>query len=306
MKAIDPTQYQYNEEGYYSDGSVWVTSRRLIYAGGYHALKSVKGVRLHIVSAEDRMRNLTMSLLAYTGVLALLWFSPDQNIVFRVISICGLLLLPVEFIWLMLKRDNMPQEPVYTVSVRYRFWSANAVASTDQAYTERIVEVIQYAIAHRDSKPYTMAPPSIGHSFKIPSPIIRGNLLYVGQTPYDLATIRSVSVATGTGTISPRQTLLGLILAPHILYGSNYRPEGLLGAIILIGLTLAYLCLLAVMFAPPSTWPEIHVVKITLRTGPQAIVFASTSKADAQEVKQSINESIKPEAVLRTSLGTHH
>jgi hypothetical protein len=306
MQTRDPAQYQYNEEGYYSDGSVWVTSRRLIYAGGYHMLRSVRGVRLRIVTAEDRMRNLTTSLLAYTGVLALMWFSPDQNMVLRVISICGLLLLPVEFIWLMLKRDKMPQEPVYTASIRYRFWSAKAAASTDQAYIERIVEVIQYAIAHRDSKPYTMAPPSIGHSFKIPSPIIRGNLLYVGQTAYDLATIRSVAVATGTGTTGSRQTLLGLILAPQILYGSSYRPEGLLGAITLVGLTLANLCLLALMFAPPSNWPELHVVEITPRTGPRAIVFASTSKADAQEVKQSINESRKPEAALQTSQGAHY
>lgn len=301
MKAIDPTQYQYNEKGYYSDGYVWVTNRRLIYAGGYHTLRSVKGVRLRIISAEDRMRDLTMSLLAYTGVLALLWFSPNQNIVLRVISICGLLLIPGVFIFMMLKRDKMPQEPVYTVSVRYRFWSAKAVASIDQAYIERIVEVIQYAIAKRDSTPYTMAPPSIGHSFKIPSPIIRGNLLYVGQTPHDLDTIRLVSVATGTGTLSPREMLAGLILAPQLLYGSGYQSEGLLGTIILIGLTLAYLCLLAVMFAPPSNWPEIHVVEITPRTGPRAIVFASTSKADAQEVKQSISESTKPEAALQTS-----
>jgi hypothetical protein len=201
----------------------------------------------------------------------------------------------------MLKRDKLPQEPVYTVSVRYRFWSARAVASVDRAYIERIVEVIQYAITRRDSTPLATAPPSVGHSFKIPSPIIRGNLLYVGQTPYDLAAIRLVSVGTGTGTISPRQTLLGLVLAPQVLYGSAYLPDGWLGAIITGCLAVVDLCLLAVMFAPLSTWPEIHVVEITPRTGPRAIVFASTSKADAQEVKQSINESRKPEAALQTS-----
>jgi len=215
-------------------------------------------------------------------------------------------LLPVVLILLILKRDKMPQEPVYTASVRYRFWSAKAAASTDQAYIERIVEVIQYAITRRDSTPYTTAPPSVGHSFKIPSPIIKGSLLYAGQTSYDLASIRSVSVATGTGIVGSKEMLLGVLLAPHLLNGSGYRPDGLLGTMIIIGPLLAYVCLIVVKLAPPSTWPEIHVVEITPRTGPRAIVFASTSTADAQEVKQSINESRKPEAALQTSQDAYH
>jgi hypothetical protein len=297
MKAINPTRDETSEEGYYSDGNVWVTSRRLIYAGGSHELRSVRGVQVRIGTAGDRLRNQVISLSVYMVVFVLLFFSTNQNIALQVMSICGLVLLPGAFILMVLKRNKMPHEVVYSVSVRYKFWSATVAASMDQEYIERILEVIQYALARRDGTAYTVAAPaSVGHSFKIPSPIIRGTALYVNQTPYDMATIRSAFV-TKYNRIEPKEILWGLVLAPQLLFGYGNQSEGILGAIVPIGLLLVYCCLLAVMFAPESRWPGIHLVELTPRTGRRAIVFASTSKDDATQVRQAINESRKTQPV---------
>jgi hypothetical protein len=190
---MNQIQQDYNEEGYYSDGSVWVTSRRLIYVAGPRLLSSVKGVRVRVVRAEDRLRNQVIALLMYTGFFVLLLFSPSLIEILRVISICGLLLFPIVLILLMLKRAKMPQEPLYTVSVRYRFWSRTVAASTDRAYIERIVKVIQYALARRDGTASTMiAPASIGYSFEVPTPTISANTLYASHATFDLSDIRSV------------------------------------------------------------------------------------------------------------------
>lgn len=294
MKAIDPAQYQPDEDIYYNDGFAWVTSRRLVCGGGKFSLKGAKGARVCVVRAEDRARALLISLAIYSGILALMFFSPNLNIILRAISIFGLLAVPIGLVLLALRGDKMPQETIYSGQVRYRFWSRTAVASMDQAYVERIAGAIEYAIALRDGTGYTGTTPEfVGQPAKVPSPIIGSNTLHVGQTTYDLAQVRSATVVTRTGILSQRDLIWITLIALQLGNGYGYHAEGLLGGIVIALLLLGYLNVLIVMFSARSKSGEVYTVDITLRTSRSAIVFASTSKADATEVQQSIKQEIQ-------------
>jgi hypothetical protein len=297
MKAIDPAQYQPDEDLYYSDGYVWVTSRRVMHGGGELSLKGARGARVRVVRAEDRARALIVSLAIYSGILALMFFSPNLNIILRAISIFGLLAVPIGLglVLLALRGDRMPQETIYTGQIRYRFWSRTAVASMDQAYIERIADAIEYAIALRDGTGYTgVTPEFVGQLAKIPSPIISSNTLHVGQTTYDLAQIRSATVVSRTGILSQRDLIWITLIALQLGNGYGYHAEGLLGGVVVAILSLGYLCVLIVMFSTRSKSGEVYTVDIRLRTNRGAIVFASTSKSDATEVQQSIKQEIQP------------
>jgi hypothetical protein len=294
VKGINRKRNELNEDVYYGDGSVWVTSRRLVYGGEEHSLKGARGARVRVVRAEDRARDLIITLGIYSGILVLMFFSPNLDIILRVVSVFGLLVIPVGLVLAAWRGDRRPQGTVYTGQVRYRFWGRAAVASMDQAYVERIIEAIEYAIAIRDGKGYTGATPEfVGQPAKIPSPIIGSTSLYVGQVTYDLAQIRSAGVLTQTGILSQRDLIWIPLLAPRLGSGYGYQAEGLLGGIFMAALLLGYLYALFVLFSSRSKSGEVYTVEIGLRTKRQAIVFASTSKGDATEVRQSIQEEIR-------------
>ena len=149
-------------------------------------------------------------------------------------------------------------------------------------------------------------PATMGTSSNVPSPIIKGNILYVGRTPYDLAAIRSSYVGKETQITWQNIMLYGLIVAQQLLLGAGYHFEGPLGAIIPVAMLVAFVSLIARRIGSKSSESEVYTVVLAPRTGPRAIVFASTSKSDATQVRQTINESRKPEPALQPYRAEHY
>jgi Family of unknown function (DUF6232) len=311
---MNQMQYQYNEDGYYSDGFVWVTSQRLVYGGVEHPLRGVRSARVRIIRAEDRMRSYYMLMLGSIGVILFMLFDPILvrrdgtfwdaiSTILQYFAAGALVLAFGMSIVFLVNRKKMPKEPMYTVSVRYRFWSRTAVASTDQAYIERIVEVIQYALARRDDTAYAMASPaSIGRSFEVPTPTIRVNTLYAGQATYDLAEIRSANVYAMYNPSVGQILLLGLFTIRALSdYASQYLDAPWSTFASVIGHVNIIMIGAILLFTPANTWADVYTVALIPRTGARAIVFASTSKSDAKQVQQSINASKRPEAAPRTA-----
>jgi hypothetical protein len=301
MQAIDLAQYRRDEDVYYNDGYVWVTSRRVVHGGGEISLKRATGVRMRKVRAKDQMRATYILGLWTIGTLLLLLFSPLYAskggtfldfipVIVQFFIVVALLLVVGGFIKFLVNRNRMPRETVYAVSIRYRFQSKTAIASMDQAYVERIVEAIQYVIRRLDGTAHAVSvPAAIGNPCKVPSPTIKGNTLYTGQATYDFAEIRSAEVSSMDES-SARSTLcLGLLTLSVLAdYAHQYLEAPWNTCLAFIRDAARFSIVFIVVLAPLNSWRNIYTVEITPRTGARAIVFASTSKADAKEVQQCL------------------
>ena len=144
MQAIDPAQYRPDEDVYYNDGYVWVTSRRVVHTGGEISLKGARSVRTRTVRAEDRMRDQIIFYLWGIGAFLLMMFSPLYAsrgsfldlipLIIRFLLAAGLVLITGLFIATLVNRNKLPHETVYALSIDYRFHSKTVTASMDQAY----------------------------------------------------------------------------------------------------------------------------------------------------------------------------
>ncbi len=306
MQVIDPAQYQPNEDLYYNDGYVWVTSRRVVHGGGEISLKRVRGVRTRTVRAEDRMRNQFMLYLWGIGTFLLMMFSPLYTsrggtfldvipLIIQFLFAGALVLIIVLFIALLVNRNKLPREPVYTISISYRFHSKTAIASRDQVYVERIAEAIEYAIASRNDTAYRMPiQPSIGRTSNVPSPTIKDNTLYAGEATFDFAELTLAKVSSMDQLSARSILILGLFTLGALSdYAHQYLEAPWNTYASFIRDVARFSIAFVILFIQWTAWGNIYTVEITARTGQRAIVFASTSKADATEVQQSIKQEMQ-------------
>jgi hypothetical protein len=200
---------------------------------------------------------------------------------------------------------RISNDPVYTVVVKYRFWRTTVAVSRDQDYIQRIVEVIQYAIVRRNNPDSAIVPPAaVGHSFPIPAPIVWGNTLHTGETAYNLAEVRSIKIGGVVGLDWSSQIVVGGLLFQQVF---NYVAKNFKGmdALTFIGGSLIVLVFLLLAFfysgvSIIATFPRIkYTLQLTTTKGDVSTIYATTSRADAEQVQQAINGSRNPQPVLR-------
>lgn len=302
-----------NEDVYYGDGSVWVTSRRLIYSGEEHSLSGVRSARVRIIRAGDTLLSFYLEVLLLVPLGVLFWFrlSPSgpgdpfmdgladlaHDFIIGVAIILLAVLIAQPFLIARISND-----PVYTVWVRHRFRRTTVAVSRDRAYIERIVDVIQYAIARRDNPASaTAAPEAVGHSFQIPAPFVVGNTLHVGQMVYDLAEVRSIKIGGVTGFTWSLHLLSGALLLQQVFayVAENVRGLGILNLI--IGIIFPFVIISFSMISTTELRHIKYTLQLTTTKGGVSTIYATMDRANAKQVQQSINESRKPAAALQTS-----
>jgi hypothetical protein len=291
---------EYNEEGYYSDGNVWVTSRRLIYGDIYQVLSDIRSARVRV------LRQGTPILPGFlTLVLAVLMafnlpsssidgFSIDIVYVViyillacMVISAVGRLIVPL------FMKTRLSYDPVYAVSIKFKFLSTIVTASTDRAYIERIVEIIQYALARQDGEASAVeAPRFIGQQFEVPKPVIRDHTLYAGQTEYDLREVRSSRRTWITAQPWLPSIIISALLVQQLFTYANKYFESMRSWTIL-GEALIVIPVMLIFLAPVSGASGVYTVQLTTTKGAASTIYATIYKADADQVRQSLQQAIK-------------
>jgi hypothetical protein len=294
-----------NEDVYYGDGSVWVTSRRLIYGGEEHALKGVRGAGVLTLRVADRLKiayiGLPLSMIfAVLAVLRLASLDSNESafhavavafyaMVASVVVIELGVLIALPFI-----NSKMSPDPVYAISVRYRLWSSIAAVSVDQTYIEQILGATHYALAHRNNPNGAVAPASVGQTAQIPSPVISGNSVYVGQAEYNLANIESTrlwaSTRYGWPWVAHICTMIMLLL---LMFAGDYSPEMLTLAIIgvfFVVFPAIFVCAIAALVSASSM---TYMVQLTSNTGVRSIVYATKNRDEAKQFQQSIQQAMQ-------------
>ncbi len=294
-----------NEDVYYGDGSVWVTSRRLVYGGEDQSLKGARSARVLTLRVADRLKiayvGLPLSMVfAVLAVLRLASLDSNDSVLHPlavglyavaagvvVIELGVLIALP--FI-----NSKISPDPVYALSVRYRLWSSIAAVSVDRVYIEQILGATQYALAHRDNPTAVAAPASVGQTAQIPSPVIWGNRVYVGQAEYDPANIKSTrlwaSTRYGWPWVAQTCTMIVLLL---LMFAGDYSPEMLTLAIIgvfFVVFPAIFVCAIAAMVSASSM---TYMVQLTSNTGVRSIVYATKNRDEAKQVQQSIQQAMQ-------------
>ncbi len=305
MKAINPARNESNEDVYYGDGSVWVTSRRLVYGGEEHALKGARGARVRIIRVGDTLLSFYLEVLLLVPLGVLFWFklSPSDpndplmgglaNLTHDFIIGVAIILIAVLIAqpFLIARISN---DPVYTVWVKHRFRRATVAISRDRAYIERIVDVIQYAIARRDNPATAIAAPeAVGHSFQIPAPFVVGNTLHVGRMVYDLAEVRSIKVVGVTGSTWFVHILLGGLLLQQVFayIAENVKGLGILNLIlgIVFPLVIIYCSIIGL-----AEFPRIkYTLQLTTTKGVVSTIYATMGHANVKQVQQSIKQAMQ-------------
>jgi hypothetical protein len=308
-----------DEDVYYGDGSVWVTSRRLIYSGEEHSLRGVRSARVRMMKQAEQLNSLRAGMLLFAVMIVLTWLGRPEpragdatsvglvdtaNTILYIMLACGAAFVLGALIALPIIRSRHSSDTVYTVSIRFRLLSGTMAASTDRAYIERIVEAVQYAIAHRDNAATPLAPTPIGRIPEVPTPVVRGNIVYVGQEQYALADITSTRLSRLTGQVYFPFLISALILQQLFTVANKYSEHySDMFTLTLIGEVFIVMPMIGIytIASLTSLSNSVCAVKLNTNTGAKRLVFASTSKSEAEQVRQSISESRKPEAALVAS-----
>jgi hypothetical protein len=290
------------EEVYYGDGSVWVTSRRLVYGGEQQSLRGVRSARIRIIRAGDTLLSFYLEILLLVPLGVLFWFKlspsgPDDPLMGGLADLAHDFIIGVAIILLAVLIAQpfliarISNDPVYTAWVRHRFRRTTVAVSRDRAYIERIVDVIQYAVARRDNPATaTAAPEAVGHSFQIPAPFVVGNTLHVSQMVYDLAEVRSIKIGGVTGFTWSLHLLPGALLLQQVFayVAENVKGLGILNLIIGIVFPLIMICCSMI-----STTESLHIkytLQLTTTKGGISTIYATMDRANAKQVQQSIQQ----------------
>jgi hypothetical protein len=294
-----------NEDVYYGDGSVWVTSRRLIYGGEEQSLRGVRSARVRIIRVGDTLLSFYLEILLLVPVGVLFWFrlspsDPDDLLMGGLANLAHDFIIGVAIILIAVLIAqpfiiaSISNDPVYTAWVRYRFRSTTVAVSRDRAYIERIVDVIQYAVARRD-KPATAitAPEAIGHSFQIPAPFVVGNTLHVGQMVYGLAEVGSIKVAGVTGFTWFLYLLPGGLLLQQVFayVAENVKGLGILNLI--LGFVFPLLIICCTVISTTEFLRIKYTLQLTTTKGVVSTIYATMDQANAKQMRQSIQQAMQ-------------
>jgi hypothetical protein len=300
-----------NEDVYYGDGSVWVTSRRLIYGGEEQSLSGVRSARVHMMKQAEQLNSLRAGMWLFAVMLVLIWLGRPEpsagdatsvglvdtaNTILYIMLACGAAFVLGVLIALPIIQSRHSSDTVYTVSVRFRFLSGTMAASTDRAYIERVVEAVQYAIAHRDIAAASLAPTPIGRTPEVPVPVVRGNIVYVGQEEYALTDITSTRLSRLTGQVYFPFLISALILQQLFTVANKYAEHSSgMFTLTLIGEVFIVMPMIGIyaMVSVTSFSNSVCAVQLNSTTGSKRLVFASTSKSDATRVRQSISAAMQ-------------
>ena len=301
-----------NEDVYYGDGSVWVTSRRLIYSGEEHSLSGVRSARVRMMKQAEQLNSLRAGMLLFAVMLVLIWLGRPEpkagdatsvglvdatNTVYYIMLASGAAFVLGALIALQIIQSKHSSDPVYAVSIRFRLLSGTMAASTDRAYIERIVEAVQYAIARRNNEATaSLVPTPIRRTPEVPVPVVRGNVLYVGKEEYALANITSTRLSRLTGQVYFPFLISALILQQLFTVANKYSEHysGMF-TLTLIGEVFIVMPMIGIytIASLTSLSNSICAVQLNSTTGAKRLVFASTSKSEAEQVRQSIQQAMQ-------------
>jgi hypothetical protein len=300
-----------NEDVYYGDGSVWVTSRRLVYGGEEHSLKGARGARMRTMTQAQQLNSMRAGMLLLLAMLALTWLGRPEpapgeatftglvntvNSILYVALACGVVFVLGALIVLPIIRSKHSSDPVFTVSIRFRFLSGTMAASLDRGYIERIVEAAQYAIAHRDGAAASLAHTPGGRTPEVPAPVVRGNIVYVGQEEYAIADIVSTRLSRLTGQMYYPFMISALILQQAFTVANKYFGQSsIVPTIAMIGEIFVVMPMIGIyaIGSLASFLNSVCAVQLNFTTGAKRLVFASTGLSEAKQVEQSIRQEMQ-------------
>ena len=293
-----------NEDVYYGDGSVWVTSRRLVYGGEERSLGSVKSVHSRTLRVADQLKTAYIGLpliVVFVVLAALRLASLDSgNSVLHALDVglfatAGVVILILgALVALSFSRSRISNDPVYALSVRYRLWSSIATVSADRAYVEQVLGAMQYALAQRDHRTEVAMPTHVGQIAQVPRPVVRGNSVYLGQVEYSLAEIKSIRL---WGIMPYRWPWIAqictMIVLMLLMFAGDFSSQMLMPVMIggfFVVFPAIIVCAIAAIVSASSV---TYAVQLTSNTGARSIVYATKNGGEAKQVEQSIKQEMQ-------------